>query len=84
MLRRLFIGKVKFKYIAGYTGILIFCAIIFVMVGGGRTKTLINRVTLWYSGTVEGVPDDYARQVVLLNKSSKDSIKESAENNQTK
>lgn len=61
----LFIGKVKFKYIAGYTGILIFCAIIFVMVGGGRTKTLINRVTLWYSGTVEGVPDDYARQVVL-------------------
>lgn len=61
----LFIGKVKFKYIASYTGILIFSAVVFVMVGGGRTQTLINRVTLWSTGSVEGVPDDYARQVVL-------------------
>lgn len=61
----LFIGRIKFKYLATYTGILILCAVIFVFVGGGRTQTLINRITLWSTGTVEGVPDDYARQVVL-------------------
>ncbi|PKP27413.1 MAG: hypothetical protein CVU02_03520 [Bacteroidetes bacterium HGW-Bacteroidetes-19] len=61
----LFIGRVKIKYLFSYTAILIFCAVLFVFVGGGRTQTLINRITLWSKGTVEGVPDDYARQVVL-------------------
>lgn len=61
----LFIGKVKFKYLASYTAILIVCATLFVAFGGGRTQTLINRFTLWSTGTVEGAADDYARQVVL-------------------
>lgn len=61
----MFIGKVKLKYLALFTGILVLGATILIVAGGGRTKTLINRITLWSTGEVEGVSEDYAKQVIL-------------------
>jgi cell division protein FtsW len=61
----MFIGKVRLKYLAYFTGVLVIGATILILAGGGRTQTLINRITLWSSGTVEGVSEDYAKQVIL-------------------
>lgn len=61
----LFIAKVKIRYLLYFTGILILAASLLIVAGGGRTKTLKNRITLWATGSAKDVPEDYAKQVIL-------------------
>ncbi|HNX21525.1 MAG TPA: FtsW/RodA/SpoVE family cell cycle protein [Bacteroidales bacterium] len=61
----LFIGKVKTKYLIYFTGILILAGALLIVAGGGRTKTLKNRISLWATGSAKDVPEDYAKQVIL-------------------
>ena len=61
----LFGAKIPVKYLAYFTLAVLIAGTIFVAAGGGRSGTLKNRFTLWAHGYVEGVPEDYARQVVL-------------------
>lgn len=61
----LFVAKIPVKYLAYFTLAVLIAGTIFVAAGGGRSGTLKNRFTLWAHGYVEGVPEDYARQVVL-------------------